>query len=53
MLLREYVCIKSRSGDELVLSTSGDTPAAHTQDQLKVTLSVKEVPVEAKNLQEW
>ena len=53
ILLREYACIKSRSGDELVLSTFGDTLAAHTQDQLRVTFSVKEVPVEAENLQEW
>ena len=52
MLLREYACIKSRSGDELVLSASGDTSAARTQNQLRVTFSVKEVSVEAKNLQE-
>ena len=53
MLLREYACIKSKSGDELVLSASGDTLAARTQDQLGVMFSVKEVPIEAENLQEW
>ena len=53
MLLREYACIKSRFGDELVPSASGDTPAACTQNQLRVTFSVKEVSVEAENLQEW
>ena len=53
MLPREYACIKSRSSDELVLSASGYTPAARTQNQLRVTFSVKEMSVEAENLQEW
>ena len=52
MLLREYACIKSRSGDELVLSASGDTPAARTPNQLRVTFSVKEVSDEVENLQD-
>ena len=37
MLLREYACIKSWIGDELISSTFGETPAARTPDQLRVT----------------
>ena len=53
MLLREYAHIKSRFGDDLVPFAFGDTPVARTQNQLRVTFSVKEVSVEVENLQEW
>ena len=53
LLLRGYASIKNWIEDGLISSASGETPAARTPDQIRVTFSVREVFDEAADLQNW